>query len=271
MDVEPLESKMYMEDFSSPNKVLDVAADFILRYYPTPEEHFFKDFTIIERQVRLGPFFDQTGIPLSEKQNGIHESLFTVGSFHLVLDKALHMAKLEISSQDRWIEIHIHKDGLSAKTNSGQIIEVLSKGAINRNVPGWKLTWCFFDKLLLGFCYIHQSCPIGLKLTKSPGIICHIDAKGQVVKTQESKINRWTLETLVLLRSVNDSSINKSTLKYLFMQCIGHGSHENVIFIDYFENLPEEKCPWINSNWWKASSWVFQPSVKMNRCCFKEH
>jgi hypothetical protein len=164
-----------IEDFHKEPRLVDmpnltihpaVRAEFVVRYYPSPEEPSFDDFAFIERETRLGHSFDHTGTPFFEKQNDIHESLFTVGQFHLAFDKGLDVASLSISSQDRWIEIV--KNGPPAKTDDRQGSEVVSGEGKARNVPGWELSWYLFDKLLLSFCYVHKSIPLGLGLTEYP-------------------------------------------------------------------------------------------------------
>ncbi len=261
MGVEPVEFKI-------PHPFPGVAADFTLRYYPDPEEHSFENYALVERQARLGPFFDETGTPVFEKQNEIHESLFAVGNLHLAFDHLLRIATLKISAQDRWIEIH--GDSLTIQHHSGQPAETIPKGDIDRSVPGWELTWHFFDKLLLGFCYVHKCFPVSLRLTKSPGFIYRVDGNHQVAEIRDLVTNRWTLETGIFLQSLKTLSMDLETLKTAFRESIPHSLEKGETMVNYFEN-PTRISPWIDSNWWKASSWIFQPSTEINHCCFKDH
>ncbi len=246
-----------------------IKAYFLLRYYPSPEEPFFDDFAFIERQARLGPIFDQTGTPHFERGNEIHESLFAVGNLHLIFDHGSHLAKLKISSQDRWIEGF--EDGLIMQTDTGEKFEAVPKGRIDRKVRGWELSWNFFDKSLLGFCYVHKSCPMGVRLTKSPGMIYHIDANSQVVEVPESTINGWVLEASLLLQSAKKSTLDKTTCPKTHWESILHSSKKGEILVECFANPPAEKHPWINANWWMAASWSFPPSKEFHHSCFMDH
>jgi len=63
IDTEPTETKADRTRPSQNKRFAWVVSDFILRYYPSPDEPLFEEYTFVERQVRLGPCFDHTGIP----------------------------------------------------------------------------------------------------------------------------------------------------------------------------------------------------------------
>jgi hypothetical protein len=269
IDIEYFHKEPSIVDIPNPIINPSVKAEFIVRYYPFPEEPSFDDFAFIEREVRLGPYFDHTGTPLFEKQNEIHESLFTVGKFHLAFDKGLNFALLTISSQDRWIEIV--KNGPLVNTDHRQVMEVIPEEAKARNVPGWELSWYLFDKLLLSFCYVHKSIPFGLGLTEYPGTIYHISEFNQVVEAHEPDVHGRTVEAGVLMRSILPPPIDSRGLKEAFLESIRLSLKKDEVLVDYFENPPEEGCPWINPNWWRASSWSFPPPNEIHHCCFGDH
>jgi hypothetical protein len=268
IDIEDFHKEPRLADM--PNLTIHpaVRAEFMVRYYPSPEEPSFNDFAFIERETRLGPSFDHTGTPFFEKQNEIHESLFTVGKFHLSFDNGLDFASLNISSQDRWIETV--KNGPLAKTDDRQGSEVVSGEVKARNVPGWELSWYLFDKLLLSFCYVHKAIPFGLGLTEHPGTIYHRDEFNQVVGVHEPDVRGRTIEAGVLLQSAKRLPIDPGALKETFLQSIRLSLKKDEVLVGYFENPPEEERPWINPDWWRASSWSFPPAREIKHRCFTD-
>ena len=259
----------YFNKEVSTNNIPGVRAEFVLRYYPSPEEPLFEDFAFIEREVRLGPYFDHTGTPFLEKQDEIHESLFAVGNLYLDFDKELNFTILKISSQDRWIEIA--KEGPIIETDRRQTIEVIPEGTMTRNVPGWELSWRFYDKLLLGFCYVHKTIPFGLGLTEFPGAVYHTYAQNKVIEASHPDVRGRTLEVGVLLQSNQGHLIDPEILKEVFFQSIPLSKKKSEFQVDCFTNLPRDKPPWINPDWWTASSWTYQPSGDINHCCARDN
>jgi len=241
-----------------------LAADLVLRYYPTPEEPFFKDFGFLEQQVRLSPSFDHTGTPRFDKQDEIHETLFTVGCIAMVIDRELRFAQINVSSQDRWVEFC--EDDVRADTDSGQTAVPSLEGTRIRNVPGWKLSWAFFDKLLMGFCYVHKSRPFGLRLMNFPGSTYFVSRTGQCNEIRTPKIDGWTLEVGLILHSGKKSEIAPKSLWESFPLPIDSG----VLILDSYENVPEEKHAWINPDWWTVHSLSFPPSKEIRHCCLRD-
>ena len=261
--IEPMD----MTHSISLDRIPELEASFVLRYYPSPDEPVFKDYALVERLIRLSPFFDQTGTPRTENRKEIHESLFMAGNLHLLFDRKLSLAILNVSAQDRWVEVR--KDGLAGFDHSGQTIETIPQGFIDRNIPGWELTWSLFDKLLLGFCYVHRSIPY-TRLSKSSGMTWHIYTEDQVEEIQNPDVVQWTLETGILLQSNTNTSTDVLDLKKGFHDFFKISS-ENKISVGYFEEPPEKEHPWINANWWMSSSWSFPPAREIQHCCFRDY
>jgi hypothetical protein len=242
-----------------------LTAGLVLKYYPTPEEPSFKDFAFLEQQVRLSPCFDHTGTPLFEKQEEIHDSLFNVGQISVTFDRELGIAKMKVFSQDRWVEFC--EEGAGVEDDSGGATACLMEKTRIRNVPGWELSWGLFDKLLLGFCYIHRSRPFGLRLMKSPASIYLVSGKGQCREVQTSEIGGWTLEVAVILQEGKQATIPVKGLWKSFPLSANGG----VLIVDSLENPSEEKHPWINPDWWAVRSWSFPPSEEIKHCCLRDH
>ncbi|MGB9628090.1 MAG: hypothetical protein ACPL6D_05480 [Thermodesulfobacteriota bacterium] len=252
-----------------PDNIPEVRAEFVLRYYPSTEEPVFEDFSFVEREARLGPYFDHTGTPFFEKQNEIHESLFAVGNLYLDFDKGLNFAILKISSQDRWIQIV--KEGTIVETDHRQTIEVIPEGTMARNIPGWELSWRFYDKLLLGFCYVHKTIPFGLGLIEFPGAVYHIYPRNRVIEVHDPDVRSRTLEVGVLLQPDQRPSVDPEVLKEAFFRPIPLSTEKTEFQVNCFEGLPKDRHPWIDTNWWTASSWSFPPVREIQHCCFRDH
>lgn len=245
-----------------------IKAYFLLRYYPSPEDPFFKDLAHMERQVRLGSFFDHTGTPRSENRKEIHESLFAVGNLHLAFDTDLQLAKLQISSQDRWMEVYI--DGQNDQANSAEKIEVVHKGGIDRNVRGWDLSWDFFDKLILGFCYVYKSPPIGVRLRKYPGVVYYIHSDGQAFEISQSSVHGWALEGGVFLKRSRTPFPDPVKWEKMTFDSVSFFKGDT-LSAEIFANPPKERHPWINPHWWMAASWSFPGAEEVHHVCFTEH
>ena len=261
--IEPMD----MTNSISLDRVPEVEASFVLRYYPSPDEPVFKEYALVERLIRLSPFFDQTGTPRTENRKEIHESLFLVGNLHVFFDRKLSLAIFKGSALDRWIEIR--KNGLTVFDHSGQTTEAVAQDAIDRNIPGWELAWSLFDKLLLGFCYVHRSIPY-TRLSRSPGMTWHIGAEDQVEEIHNPDVVQWTLETGILLKSNINTSTDVADLKKRLHEFFRITSEDKTP-VGYFEEPPEKEHPWINANWWMASSWSFPPSNDITHSCFRDH
>jgi hypothetical protein len=238
-----------------------VAAYFLIRYYPSPDEAEFHDFAPREQEARLSPFFDQTGTPKFESQEHIHESSFAIGNLNLEINRGLNLLKLKLFSQDRWREV---RDDLPQGEGTG-VLE------IHRNVPGWELSWILFDKLLLGFCYVHRSSPLGLRLTLSPGVEYHLGTDGMASGVSESTLQRWTLETGLLLKSCANFDLVLETWKKKFYASLWRPPKRGQKLIAGLANPPEEEFLWIDSKWWAAPSWTFPQGGEINHRCFHDH
>jgi hypothetical protein len=238
-----------------------VAAYFLIRYYPSPDEADFSDFAPREQKVRLGPFFDQTGTPKFESQEHIHESLFAIGNLNLEINRGLNLIKLKLFSQNRWREV---RDDLREGEGTGML-------EIHRNVPGWELSWALFDKLLLGFCYVHRASPLGLRLTLSPGVTYHLGTDERVFEVPESTIQRWALETGLLLKSAPTSDPVLETWKKKFYLSLWRPPQRGQKWIAGLTDAPEEEALWIDSKWRAASSWTFPREGNINHRCFQDH
>ena len=115
---------------------------FILRYYPHPDEEIFEDFSINEQLVRLSECFGEEEIfPKDSCSNNIDETLFTTGTLNLSINELEGIVRLSLLSQDRFTSIL--EEPVIINNNI-----LRNQGEIDRNVPGWSLSWEFYRNLL---------------------------------------------------------------------------------------------------------------------------
>jgi hypothetical protein len=246
-----------------------IAAYFLIRYYSSPEEADFHAFAPQERQARLSPFFDQNGTPKFESHDHIHESLFAVGNLNVEINRGLNLIKLKLFAQDRWREVR--DDLREGEGTEAQSTHPISHLEMNRNVPGWELSWTLFDKLLLGFCYVYRSSPLGFRLTVSPGVEYHLGTDGRASEVPESTIQRWALETGLLLKTGPNSDLVLETWKKKFYASLLRPPKQGEKLIAGFSDPPEKESLWIDSKWWTASSWTFPQKREVQPRCTHYH
>jgi hypothetical protein len=176
------------------------------------------------------------------------------------INQGLNLIKIKLFSQDRWREV---RNDLREEEGTG--------AKIHRNVPGWKLSWTLFDKLLLGFCFVHRSHPLGLRLTVSPGMEYRLGTGGMASEVPESSIQRWTLETGLLLKTGPNSDLVLETWKKELYASLLRPPKQREKLISGFADPSEKESPWIDSKWWAASSWTFSQEGETHHRGFRNH
>jgi len=115
---------------------------FLIKYYPHPDEEVFEDFSIREQLVRLSPCFnEETRFPSETCSQKLHDSFFVVGTLNISANEDLGILRLALQTQDRFTSVL--EENLEMK---GVVLR--EAGAIDRNVPGWQLSWEFYRNLL---------------------------------------------------------------------------------------------------------------------------
>jgi|GEM_PF-6420205 len=158
-----------IESLSSQKQSNCWRADFLLKYYPCPEENVFEDFSLLEQFIRIRYPFDQ-GTPTPESRKELDRNLFTIGK--IVIFSHLDSFLLVVESCERLASYW--KNEFRAKLPTGEEI-ILKEGETDRNVQGWTLSWEYFNFLVKAFCSALKSSPtlVALKKFRSkPGSTC---------------------------------------------------------------------------------------------------
>lgn len=152
----------------------------LIRYYPSPKEECFKNFSYYERKFRLKrEFFTDEGIPKTDAKMNMPKTFFTIGELDFYIEFLRRRdIRLALRSQKRYVEKRA--DGIR---ENGKVI--VKPGEIDRNVPGWNLSWDLYVSLLRTYLkYYNGEILLALKIEK-PGIV-YVTEKGNVVKEESS-------------------------------------------------------------------------------------
>ena len=169
-----------------------VSIEFSLKYYPHPDEAVFADYSIFEQLMRLQYPFEQN-CPTPQCRENLSPHFFYIGKINLLwYDEAV---LLSVCSQNRWIEYL--KQGLKIKNNEGVLQEVLGAGEKDRNIPGWDLSFDFYNCLMKAFCFAYRSAPQLISLKHSPGKVDYIDETKKVSKEAGGDIYKIRLIAVI--------------------------------------------------------------------------
>lgn len=164
-------------------------ASFLIRYYPTPDEPFFENFSAEEQALRLSEVFENgaSTFPVEGYEDRLSEFHFNVGTMMLAAGVFHSVVRLSLMSQERFVSVV--EDGL--KVHNEQLIE---PGGVDRNVPGWQLSWFLFSKILK--IYVEKlGVPYLVVERGEPGRIWVCRESG----CREQQTNDYILKTLELV------------------------------------------------------------------------
>ncbi|RLE92061.1 MAG: hypothetical protein DRN04_11305 [Thermoprotei archaeon] len=152
----------------------------LLRYYPNPKEEYFKNFSYYERKFRLKEnFFTEDGIPSSKARMEMPKQFFTIGELDYYVE-FIKRGDIRLSLRSQKYYVEKRADGI--KENSKTIIK---PGEVDRNVPGWDISWELYKSLLKTYVkYFKGEILLALEIEK-PGKI-YTTKGGNVVKEETS-------------------------------------------------------------------------------------
>lgn len=130
-----------------------VSGLFTIRYYPSPDEAAFNQFSNLERRLVLGPEFDHSGTPCFEARDSLAPELFVVGAMELALDPDNGWALFGLSALDECL--CLEADGPSWAV---------------RRVPGWELSLPLFSALAGLHAFSNRHTPLQARICQMPGL-----------------------------------------------------------------------------------------------------
>jgi len=215
---------------------------FAVKCYPYVDASVFDSFSPQEREMVTGELFDHTHTPSLETQQEIHEAFFSVGSISFALDAAETVALFTFDSLDflRW-------SALTTKTGSENN---LPEKSIIRNIPGWRIGYSLFDRLVSLYAFYSKQPPAFIGVTRSPGFECIIDTH----KTPENRlcddIQHWSTSVLFVNAAETGRWIDTiwrvqldTEERIVFEHAFSHSACDHVAD----DGMPQDV---INSLWW---------------------
>lgn len=205
-----------------------------LRYFPDPREAVFERFTPVEQRTRLSPLFDSSGTPAADTADQIDPSLFHIATLILAPQGDNRIA-LQLATQDQWIEVVRTGDDWSTR----------------RSAPGLRLALAVFDALACGLSYLGRRPPLRVRVWKRPGLVWRIEADGQACSECDAGITAWEIELEGLLLPGGTGTEEQPSF----------GANANhPPFFEHASEVPPRHLPWpVNSQWWQAAGWQFDP------------
>lgn len=144
-----------------------VSGLFSIRCYPYRTERVFNEFSFEEQELIVSRFFDETNTPVLEYLDLIPPALFTAGSVEFVTSQENKWALLTLESLDT-IRTCSRVDATHVFTLTDQRTTVAT-GEVIRSLPGWRLAFPLFDRLVLLYSHYAQLKPTRVVITESPG------------------------------------------------------------------------------------------------------
>ena len=150
----------------------------LIRYFPDIEEGVFDSLSCYEQIARMGSLFDATGTPTFEGGCTMHGSLFVTGR----IDVNIHSSKSDVdfycTAPDKWRDFRT--DGLTLMDDKMESKQVLFPGELDRDFPGWDLSFFLFDKIISSFCFLTGQTPRYTGRGEKPSFHFAIDIKEKI-------------------------------------------------------------------------------------------
>ena len=230
----------YELTLAPPDEDAPAGAEFILRYYPHPDEDVFADFAEVERQARVSALFDHTGTPAIETLANIDPSLFHIAAVSLLPSRRHDCVDLVLECQDVWLET----DGANPESN------------IRRRVPGLALAAPVIDFLVCGRTYHGRHTPDGFLLTREPGRAWQVGDAGARAIASDTSLFRLEVDGLPGLGVPETLCIGGARPQATGAIAARHDG----------EATPPRVAPFASDTWWLAARWKFYPIGAMCGC-----
>ena len=140
---------------------------FSIKCYPFHNTTVFDAFSYEEQCLIRSRFFDDTHTPRFEEKERIPESLFNVAAMEYRVNQDDTLACFTLESLDTMRSVYPDETVLN--------FDLINKnrryaaGETGRSVPGWKLGYPVFDRLLSMYAFYSKAKPVQLRMTRSPG------------------------------------------------------------------------------------------------------
>ncbi|OPY83889.1 MAG: hypothetical protein A4E71_02866 [Smithella sp. PtaU1.Bin162] len=218
---------------------------FVLRYFPTPDEKNYNYFSRAEQIFRKGSDFDATGTPTFEGKRNMPDVFYAVGHVTISLDQSSNVIDFSCRAADSCK--NYKTDSLALSDNAGVKTREISR---NRDVEGWNLSRHIFDKIISAYIFMTHQQPAFISAAACPLNEYPIDDSGNVRAIKNAQFMKLLL--LVSFRKSDDLHATETTLRSQSKNFIGLWNDSTVI-----------PAQWNNSLWWSINDHHFHD----NDCC----
>jgi len=149
------------------NNPANKQAFFSIKCYPFPNTTVFDTFSHEEQTLSRGPFFDDTHTPRFEEKEKIPDSLFNVAAMEYRVNQDDTLACFTLEGLDIMRSVYPEETVLDFDLIHKS--RRYKKGETGRSVPGWKLGYPVFDRLLSMYAFYSKAKPVRLRIIRSPG------------------------------------------------------------------------------------------------------
>jgi hypothetical protein len=162
-----------------------------IRYFPDTEEDVFDSFSWYEQIVRCGPDFDDMGVPVFKGRRAVKDDYFVVGHMSVSRNGSAGVVDFSCQAPERW-QVY-RSDGLELADSNGTVVQVLSPGQRDRNVPGWNLSRYCFDRIVSAYSFLVCRPPSTVGASLGPSVRYMIDSTDTVNVEKGRELNFFSL------------------------------------------------------------------------------
>lgn len=245
------------------NDNIVVGAPLLIYYFPAIEEDIFESLSCFEQIARLGPSFDRTGTPSFEGGRTLHDSYFVAGAMDVVIHSAATDVDFYCSAPSRWRDYRL--DGLTLIDEKGELHEALSPGAMDRDYPGWDLSFFLFDKIINSYCFMAVQAPRYTGTALKPSYHHVIDAKQHVDAVYDENIT----ETIFGVSFFEDADLSFVKQRHNSFSTKLLSNEHRLIAIG--ETLNDMPAAWQKPDWWSIKDTHFHEDPDHICSCYEDH
>jgi len=220
-----------------------------IKYYPdVKDQKAFRSFSRVEREIRTGDSFDDTGTPAFDHVSNIPDTLFDIGAMDVLVGEGRRFAVLSLHAPSAWRVYKIDKKTTSAS------FSVFQKD-LDREVPSWSLSWFLFDRLLAAFCFVYKVTPVYINLLEQEGKVFVVDNENRVTDQRDPNVTlRSLLGGFILPDELfSEHKESRDQLIYLRQQILNSDHLVHARHVLECVERPRETLPWINPGWWRLN------------------
>lgn len=226
------------------------SAEFRVKCYPYADQNL-TVFSFLERTLISDGFFDHTNTPKFEFLKNIPEDLFTVATISVDMDSNGRSAVFCFESMEHLKTIYDRE--------SFQLFDLIDqehlfkKGEVDRNIPGLKIGYRFFDCLLSLFANTHKIPPREITCIQTDGYEILINGSDiKAVKTDSFSGYALNVSFLKIDSSIlNSNPMNGNMTEPSEDRCV----YQKFFDCGHFhENETENGIPFkFNPQWWSLA------------------